>query len=135
MTRMEKGWQWLKNLFSMSFFSQHIISILVFTLHPWIIPVSIFLNISKNKLFHKLDAPQTEIFQNLSFCLFWNKEEILMLANKLFFLILIYKSFDSSVEDVRSLVLVSGLRIRHCHELWHRHRCGSDLMLLWLCNP
>ena len=37
---------------------------------------------------------------------------------------------------VRSLALLSGLRIRHCCELWHRLRCSSDLALLWLyCRP
>ena len=36
---------------------------------------------------------------------------------------------------VRSLALLSGLRIQHCYELWSCgvcHRCGSDATLLWL---
>ena len=34
---------------------------------------------------------------------------------------------------VRSLALLSGLRIRCCRELWYRPQiCGSDLVLLWL---
>ena len=46
---------------------------------------------------------------------------------------------------VQSLALLSGLRKRHCCELWGRsccrecgvgHRCGSDPILLWLwCRP
>ena len=31
--------------------------------------------------------------------------------------------------QVQSLVLLNGLRIWHCHELW----CSSDPVLLWLC--
>ena len=36
---------------------------------------------------------------------------------------------------VRSLVLLRGLRIPHCHELWYRSdpgELGSDPKLLWL---
>ena len=33
---------------------------------------------------------------------------------------------------VRSLALLSGLRIRHCCELWCSRRRGSDPTLLWL---
>ena len=33
---------------------------------------------------------------------------------------------------VRSLALLSGLRIWRCHELWIGFRRGSDLTLLWL---
>ena len=33
---------------------------------------------------------------------------------------------------VRSLALLSGLRIRGCHELWCSQRHGSDLAWLWL---
>ena len=36
---------------------------------------------------------------------------------------------------VRSLALLHGLRIWHCHELWCcgvGHRCGLDSVLLWL---
>ena len=38
---------------------------------------------------------------------------------------------------VRSLALLSGLRIWHCRELWCTgHRQGSDPALLWLwCRP
>ena len=37
---------------------------------------------------------------------------------------------------VRSLVLLSGLRIRLCRELWCKSKSGSDLVLLWLwCSP
>ena len=37
---------------------------------------------------------------------------------------------------VRSLTLLSGLRIRRCCELWCRSKSGSDLVLLWLwCGP
>ena len=37
---------------------------------------------------------------------------------------------------VSSLASLSGLRIRHCCELWCRCRRGSDLALLWLwCRP
>ena len=37
---------------------------------------------------------------------------------------------------VRSLALFSGLRIRHCHELWCRSQTGLDpaLLQLW-CRP
>ena len=40
-------------------------------------------------------------------------------------------------EDVGSIPgLLSGLRIRHCCELCGGHRCGLDLVLLWLwCRP
>jgi len=34
--------------------------------------------------------------------------------------------------QVRSLALLSGLRIQCCDELWCRCRCSSDLVLLWL---
>ena len=35
--------------------------------------------------------------------------------------------------QVESLASLSGLRIWLCPELWYiGHRCGSDLMLLWL---
>ena len=34
--------------------------------------------------------------------------------------------------QVRSLVLLNGLRIWHNRELWCRSHTGSDLMLLWL---
>ena len=34
--------------------------------------------------------------------------------------------------QVRSLALLSDLRICHCHELWVGRRHGSDLALLWL---
>ena len=34
--------------------------------------------------------------------------------------------------QVRSLALLSGLRIQCCHELWCRLQTGSDPMLLWL---
>ena len=36
--------------------------------------------------------------------------------------------------QVRFLALLSGLRIRHCRELWYRlqTRIGSDPVLLWL---
>ena len=34
--------------------------------------------------------------------------------------------------QVQSLAMLSGLRIRHCRELWCRSRCGLDLVLLWL---
>jgi len=38
--------------------------------------------------------------------------------------------------QVRSLALLSGLRIQHCHKLGIGHRCGSDLVLLWpWCRP
>ena len=33
---------------------------------------------------------------------------------------------------VRSLALLSGLRLWCCHELWYRSQRGSDLALLWL---
>ena len=33
---------------------------------------------------------------------------------------------------VRSLALLSGLRLQHCHELWCRLQMGSDPALLWL---
>ena len=32
---------------------------------------------------------------------------------------------------VRFLASISGLRIRHCRELWCSHRHGLDLVLLW----
>ena len=32
---------------------------------------------------------------------------------------------------VRSLILLSGLRIQCCHELQLGHQCGSDPVLLW----
>ena len=34
--------------------------------------------------------------------------------------------------QVRSLDLISGLRIQRCHELWSRSQTGSDPTLLWL---
>ena len=34
--------------------------------------------------------------------------------------------------QVRSLALLSGLRIGCCQKLWHSHQCGTDLALLWL---
>ena len=38
--------------------------------------------------------------------------------------------------QVRSLALLSGLRIWHCCELWCSRRHGSDPVLLWLwCKP
>ena len=37
---------------------------------------------------------------------------------------------------VQSLASLSGLRIRHCRELWCRSQMSSDPMLLWLwCRP
>ena len=37
-------------------------------------------------------------------------------------------------KQVRSLALITGLRIRHCHELWRRSQMQLDLvlLLLWL---
>ena len=38
--------------------------------------------------------------------------------------------------QVPSLALLSGLRIRHCHEPWCRLRTQPGPMLLWLsCGP
>ena len=38
--------------------------------------------------------------------------------------------------QVRSLALLSGLRIQCCRELWCSLQCGSDPALLWLwCRP
>ena len=34
--------------------------------------------------------------------------------------------------QLQSLASLSGLRIWHCHNASIGHRCGSDLMLLWL---
>ena len=37
---------------------------------------------------------------------------------------------------VRSLALLSGLRVWYCCELWCRSQMGSDPKLLWLwCRP
>ena len=32
---------------------------------------------------------------------------------------------------VHSLALLSGLTIRHCHDLWCRSEIGADPLLLW----
>ena len=43
-------------------------------------------------------------------------------------------TFGTMRLQVRSLALLSGLRIRHCCELWCRLQTPLDLAFLWLCH-
>ena len=42
------------------------------------------------------------------------------------------KNLTGIHEDAGWIPHSLGQRVRHCHELQLGHRCGSDLVLLWL---